>query len=702
MRRVKRVYVLLLAVLLTLSSLISTSAAAEQPDPWAADAMAFALEHHLLAPEEVAPKQPAARGQLAAITVRLLQLQQRADLSGYSDVTPSTLYYESLSKAVAIGLLEGNGSQLSPRANLTREQAITILARCFGVPDGDTSSLERYSDHMKVSDWAAGPVAGMIAEGYVKGSDAQLSPQSTITQQELAHLIRQMAGTIVTDGVVPAQGSVTLQTWGGLISDLTVNGNLYLCGSFQQVELHNVQVTGRLVIYGGSVQLTGTSSAKTIVCRGPGVTLSQTGSSPVQVSSGTATLSGGGPITAEAPVTLQSGSYPQVEVLGSTVTLEAGAQVELARLLTKGSIVTGAGTVTNAVLLHPDCNVTAAVGQVQTTYDPGIQQVKITAAQSSTEPTPTSPAFSTTIQFDQVDVATGLGVSNGARYCTLSWYVDGVLVKKQRNFPLANGGQATLQTTTSYTGRVSATTTVVARLTYGDETKDFTRKVDKHIEKLSSPVRTMDIEATVRRTTTLYSGMKLTGKLGTVPAGTKVIYTSYSQNTSRKIRLPDGRTGWVGWNDLNISTKNYTRYTDYTQTEKENYVNISGYQSTTKYLVWVSRLTQKVNVFEGSYRDWTLIHAFSCATGANTTPTIPGVFRYQYRVNLWDFDTYYVRRPMIFNGGHAFHTRTYRNNGTLLDATIGRPISHGCIRMYDEDVDWMWNNMPIGTTVVVY
>lgn len=301
-----------------------------------------------------------------------------------------------------------------------------------------------------------------------------------------------------------------------------------------------------------------------------------------------------------------------------------------------------------------------------------------------------------------MDVTTGLGVSNGARYCTLSWYVDGVLVKKQRNFPLVSGGQATLQTTASYTGRVSATTTVVARLTYGDETKDFTRTVDKHIEKLSSPVRTMDIEATVRRTTTLYSGMKLTGKLGTVPAGTKVIYTSYSQDTSRKIRLPDGRTGWVGWNDLNISTKNYTKYTDYTQTEKENYVNISGYQSTTKYLVWVSRLTQKVNVFEGSYRDWTLIHAFSCATGANTTPTIPGVFRYQYRVNLWDFDTYYVRRPMIFNGGHAFHTRTYRNNGTLLDATIGRPISHGCIRMYDEDVDWMWNNLPIGTTVVVY
>ena len=239
-------------------------------------------------------------------------------------------------------------------------------------------------------------------------------------------------------------------------------------------------------------------------------------------------------------------------------------------------------------------------------------------------------------------------------------------------------------------------------MTCGGQTVTLSQTVDKHIEKMSTPVRTMEIEATLRRTTTLYSSYRLTGAIRTVSAGTKVTYLTYATDQARQIRLSNGQTGWVGWNDLNISTKNYTRYTDYTQSEKENYVNIKGYSSTSKYLVWVSRLTQKVNIFEGSQRQWKLIHAFTCATGANTTPTVPGVFRYQYRMNKWDFDTYYVSRPMIFNGGHAFHTRTYRTNGTLLDPTIGRPVSHGCIRMYDQDVNWMWNNLPVGTTVVVY
>ena len=57
---------------------------------------------------------------------------------------------------------------------------------------------------------------------------------------------------------------------------------------------------------------------------------------------------------------------------------------------------------------------------------------------------------------------------------------------------------------------------------------------------------------------------------------------------------------------------------------------------------------------------------------------------------------------MIFNGEHAFHTRTYRTTGGLLDPTIGKPVSNGCVRLYDEAVDWLWNNLPYNTTVVVY
>ena len=42
------------------------------------------------------------------------------------------------------------------------------------------------------------------------------------------------------------------------------------------------------------------------------------------------------------------------------------------------------------------------------------------------------------------------------------------------------------------------------------------------------------------------------------------------------------------------------------------------------------------------------------------------------------------------------------NSDRYYDARIGFPISHGCLRMYNEDIWWLYNNIPNGTTVVVY
>lgn len=693
----KRVITLLLAALLLATMLPWTQAAGTQ-----ADSMAFA-QKYFLDESELHPTTPSTRGELAAMIVRLLGLQQKADLSQYTDVTPSTLYYESLSKAMSIGLLDASGGKLNPGGYLTWERAVTQLAHCFGVPDGDQSLLNSYADNTQISDWAAGPMAGMVAAGYVTGTDGKLNPKANITQQELVHLIVQLAGSLVTDGALPQSGSAVMRTWNCTIADRTINGNLYLSGAFTHVELSNVKITGRLVVYTGSVTLSGTSTAQEVVCLGPDIQVNQSGTTPVRVNYGSAALTGGGGnVVASGSATLKGGSFNRVDLMGSTVTVEPGVQVQYARLMESGSRLTGGGAVGLAAVFADGCAVEAAATQTQQFSQPGLGSAKLTAVTPANEATPASPLISTTIQLTQLGLTDAAVGTTWEREGTLSWYVDGVLVKEYRQFLLYEGVQASFQTTASYTGTPSPTTTIVAKVSCGGQTVELSQTVDKHIEQMSTPVRTMEIEATLRRTTTLYSSSRLTGAIRTVTAGTKVTYLTYATDQARQIKLSNGQTGWVGWNDLNISTKNYTLYTDYSQSVKENYVNIKGYSSTTKYLVWVSRLTQKVNIFEGSQRQWKLIHTFTCATGANTTPTVPGVFRYQYRMNKWDFDTYYVNRPMIFNGGHAFHTRTYRTNGTLLDPTIGRPVSHGCIRMYDQDVDWMWNNLPFGTTVVVY
>jgi hypothetical protein len=46
-------------------------------------------------------------------------------------------------------------------------------------------------------------------------------------------------------------------------------------------------------------------------------------------------------------------------------------------------------------------------------------------------------------------------------------------------------------------------------------------------------------------------------------------------------------------------------------------------------------------------------------------------------------------------GGYLLH-------GTPYVESIGRAATHGCIRLHDEDIEWLYDNVPIGTPVYIY
>ena len=45
--------------------------------------------------------------------------------------------------------------------------------------------------------------------------------------------------------------------------------------------------------------------------------------------------------------------------------------------------------------------------------------------------------------------------------------------------------------------------------------------------------------------------------------------------------------------------------------------------------------------------------------------------------------------------GYLFH-------GTPLKNSIGLAATHGCIRLRDEDIEWMYENVPVGTKVYIF
>lgn len=91
-----------------------------------------------------------------------------------------------------------------------------------------------------------------------------------------------------------------------------------------------------------------------------------------------------------------------------------------------------------------------------------------------------------------------------------------------------------------------------------------------------------------------------------------------------------------------------------------------------------------------------VLWAFNTSTGTSSTPTPPGNFTISRQIDgLRQSDLGLLWRPKYFNGGIAVHGS---------DSIPGYPASHGCVRVSDPAINWMWASgvAEIGTAVWVH
>ncbi|MBO4897424.1 MAG: L,D-transpeptidase [Clostridia bacterium] len=310
------------------------------------------------------------------------------------------------------------------------------------------------------------------------------------------------------------------------------------------------------------------------------------------------------------------------------------------------------------------------------------------------------------VQFDNIPDGT---------YAILQWVQDGEPLENgyYSNFGMYNGAVLTLSTVLPHYGEPGESTMLgidinidgvlrreVISIPYADGTY-----YDERTIELYKKVQPITIPAKITKDTAVYSGSGLKTVTGYVSAGDSVTYYDHNEEYSAYIRLKNGNYAWAPYSAVSVGTGNYYQSGDYTTEEKEAFVNAAGFSSTTSYLIWVNTLHQKVHIFMGQKGDWKLYKTCSCATGANKTPTPLGIYKYCARDTAWIKPEYQVR-PILYidiGRGLAFHSRLYSPDGSvLIDGTMGRPASHGCIRMMDDDIRWMELYMTFGTTVVVY
>ncbi len=155
----------------------------------------------------------------------------------FSDVPATHFYYGEIEAAYAAGLVNGVGAGLfGPERNLSREQAIAIIARQVAAQEGFnlaglseteiSSTLGAYADGPLVSTGLRDEVAYALIKGITKGnSQGDLSPQAQIGRLPAATLLVRAASTPTpvaptVSALSPASGPVA----GGTSVTITGSG----------------------------------------------------------------------------------------------------------------------------------------------------------------------------------------------------------------------------------------------------------------------------------------------------------------------------------------------------------------------------------------------------------------------------------------------------------------------------------------------
>ena len=164
------------------------------------------------------------------------------------------------------------------------------------------------------------------------------------------------------------------------------------------------------------------------------------------------------------------------------------------------------------------------------------------------------------------------------------------------------------------------------------------------------------------------------------------------------------------WND-NTRGQNWYFMTEppegiLTYEDMERYAQ--QFYSDTGYLILINSITNHVGVYTGYKDHWSCIQYWDCVTGKPSTPTVQGEFTIIGRIPSFDGDTdspelYTCYYATNFYEDYYFHSIVYyAGTQDIMDASMGVSVSHGCVRLYIDYAQWIYETVPDGTKVVSF
>ena len=691
---------------------------------WAEKALNKAVDMGLLKGSDgkMLPDNAVKRSEAVVMLNRALGATIADNTSGLSGTPSNAWYAADLGKAIHLGLIDANDSRNFDTA-ATRAEAFELLARAFVFDRAETGTdeLSAFTDISTMTAAQQQAAAALVSAGVINGvTNTTLAPQATLTRAQFVTMITRVADEILTPQEEPTDantdenadsnaeattdtdatpdtepaasltGGTILSVPEYTVSDMGLDGDVIFAAAAQNVTLDAVTARDRIVLKGAEnaklnvkngsristlaidpagtadVSLSEDSSAGTLVIAGKGGAVNYSGTAGnIEITASGRTIN---LYELEADTVTITGSNNTIVANGSVGAFSVNGGAKNNKLTLDGTVddllvagvgttVAGKGKATTVDIRAVNCTVSIAADSMIENIDPGLSGVTI----SMGVPTKVTAGGSLVTQ------VTFQGVTD-PKICSAQWYKNGK--------PLANYSNDNFQLTADAVSRIT---------TYFTFTKDMDTSV------------TMGFKLTYENPSTGETEEKYIEK--TVPIENYSDEWYYQRDVNRILNL-------VSSTYRGNYTTSYAVNNDYAAYEKEVWVNAKGYSSRTQYLVWINRAYQHVNVFQGSKGNWKLIKSFLVGTGAASSPTPTGLTTVSYKsAGGWTTSTYTVRPVVGFypGTGYAFHSRLcYPGTDTEYDFSAGYPVSHGCVRMYKNDIKWIYNNIPVGTTVAIF
>lgn len=133
-------------------------------------------------------------------------------------------------------------------------------------------------------------------------------------------------------------------------------------------------------------------------------------------------------------------------------------------------------------------------------------------------------------------------------------------------------------------------------------------------------------------------------------------------------------------------------------------INTLNIESNTSYFINVDLKNQKTYIYKGKADNWSLIRTCPCSTGIGGEDTPSGSFSIKEKGD-WFFSEKYLQGGKYWTqitGDILFHSVPFaKDKTTVLDYTLNKPSSHGCIRLSVADAKWIYTNIPKDSKVII-